>query len=127
MELNNLIDIKENQLLKLDKKLLEILLKDKTTGKNILWATDNYLSHGSFYAPEREIHIEQITSRNGNIIKPRIEKSKTEQTLFETLTISTECEGCKKGNSQKHNGIYCKIKDWKTGKTVRFVDLTEGK
>ena len=36
MELNNLIDIKENQLLKLDKKLLEILLKDKTTGKNIL-------------------------------------------------------------------------------------------
>ena len=79
MELNNLIDIKENQLLKLDKKLLEILLKDKTTGKNILWATDNYLSHGSFYAPEREIHIEQITSRNGNIIKPRIEKSKTEQ------------------------------------------------
>ena len=328
MKLDNLIDIKENQLLKLDKKLLEILLKDKTTGKNILWATDNYLSHGSFYAPEKEIHIELITSRNGNIIKPRIEKSKSEQqkrvrqkaevftpswicnaqnnlldnawfgkdspfntedeinktwqastekisfsnernktwqdyvkatrieitcgeapyitsrydavtgeyiavqnriglldrklrivnenietqeewlewakiavqnvygfdwqgdnvllarenvlftvaehyqykfddgfeikeliefakiivwniwqmdglkfvvpnscctetkteaTLFESIIVSTECEGCKKGNNQKHNGIYCKVKDWKNGKAIRFVDLVERK
>lgn len=36
------IDIKENDLLKIDRSLLEILLKDKTTGKNIIWATDNY-------------------------------------------------------------------------------------
>ena len=42
------IDIKENDLLKIDRSLLEILLKDKTTGKNIIWATDNYSKYGSF-------------------------------------------------------------------------------
>lgn len=43
------IDIKENQLLKIDQELLEILLQDKTTGKNIIWATDNYISHGDSF------------------------------------------------------------------------------
>lgn len=33
------IDIREDYLLKKD-NLLEILLQDKTTGKNIRWATD---------------------------------------------------------------------------------------
>ena len=73
------IDIKENDLLKIDRSLLEILLKDKTTGKNIIWATDNYSKYGFSYSAEKEIKIELITSRHGGIIKPRIEKSKTEQ------------------------------------------------
>ena len=73
------IDIKENDLLKIDRSLLEILLKDKTTGKNIIWATDNYSKYGELYNSEKEIKIELITSRHGGIIKPRIEKSKTEQ------------------------------------------------
>ena len=73
------IDIKENELLKIDPELLAILLKDKTTGKNIIWATDNYSKFGFSYATEKEIKIELITSHHGGIIKPRIEKSKTEQ------------------------------------------------
>ena len=74
-----IIDVKENQLLKIDENLLPILLKDKTTGRNILWATDNYLQHGSEYAPDKPICVNLITSRHGNVIKPRIEKSKSEQ------------------------------------------------
>lgn len=50
-------------------------------------------------------------------------ETKTEETLFETIVVSTECEGCKKGKPLKHNGIYCKIKDWDTHRTLRFVDL----
>ena len=73
------IDIKENDLLRIDPELLSILLKDKTTGKNIIWATDNYSKYGFSYSVEKEIKIELITSRHGGIIKPRIEKSKTEQ------------------------------------------------
>ena len=73
------IDIKENDLLKIDPELLELLLKDKTTGNNIIWATDNYSKYGSPYSAEKEIKIELITSRHGGIIKPRVEKSKTEQ------------------------------------------------
>lgn len=73
------IDIKENDLLKIDRSLLEILLQDKTTGKNIIWATDNYSKYGELYTSEKEIKIELITSRHDGIIKPRVEKSKEER------------------------------------------------
>ena len=73
------IDIKENDLLKIDRSLLEILLQDKTTGKNIIWATDNDSKYGELYTSEKEIKVELTTSRHGGIKKPRIEKSKTEQ------------------------------------------------
>ena len=73
------IDIKENDLFKIDRSLLEILLKDKTTEKNIIWATDNYSKYGELYTSEKEIKIELITSRHGGVIKPRVEKSKEER------------------------------------------------
>lgn len=73
------IDIKENRILKLDKDLLPILLKDKTSGNNLLWATDNYEKHGSQYDSDKYITVELITGHNGNIIKPRTQKSKQEQ------------------------------------------------
>lgn len=79
MLLEKTIDIKENKLLKIDSDLLSILLKDKTTGGNIIWATDNYSKYGSDYSSDKEIKIELITSRHGGIIKPRVEKSKEEQ------------------------------------------------
>lgn len=75
----NCIDIKENELLKIDKELLELLLQDKTTGRNIIWATGNYTKHGAQYAFEKPILVELVTSRSGSIIKPRTQKSKTEQ------------------------------------------------
>ena len=76
-ELN--IDIKENEILKIDADLLEILLKDKTTGKNILWATDNYRKYGEKYNADQQIKIDLITGDNGSIIRPRVAKSKAEQ------------------------------------------------
>lgn len=79
MDKSSCIDIKENDLLKIDKELLAILLKDKTTGKNIIWATDNYTKYGSAYNQDKEIKIDLITGYHGNIIRPRISKSKEEQ------------------------------------------------
>ena len=52
------IDIKENDLLKIDRSLLDILLKDKTTGNNIIWATDNYSTYGFSYSAEEISFIE---------------------------------------------------------------------
>ena len=40
------IDIKENYIDQLDSNLLAILLLDKSSGKNIIWATDNYSDRG---------------------------------------------------------------------------------
>jgi hypothetical protein len=76
------IDIREDYLLKED-HLLEILLQDKTTGSNILWATDSYDSNGHLFAPTANITTDLITGTLGSIIQPRALKSKTEQ-LYRT-------------------------------------------
>jgi len=74
------IDIREDYLLKKD-KLLEILLQDKTTGKNILWATDSYETMGELFAQLAPITTDLVTGKNGNLIQPRAIKSKEEQLL----------------------------------------------
>jgi hypothetical protein len=74
------IDIREDYLLKKD-DLLDILLQDKTTGKNILWATDSYEQKGKKYAPLAPITSDLVTGKNGKLIQPRAAKSKEEQLL----------------------------------------------
>ena len=73
------VDIKENYIYELDDKLLEILLKDRSSNKNIIWATDNYSLRGKGYYPHDHIALKSITRRNGLVIKPRVKKSKKEQ------------------------------------------------
>lgn len=73
------IDVKENYILQIDNKLLELLLRDRTTGTNIRWATSNYEQNGRGYREKDPILVPNITGKNGNIIKPRTEKSKATQ------------------------------------------------
>ena len=77
---NHNIDIREDYLLKKD-DLLEILLQDKTTGKNILWATDSYEAKGKKFAPPAPITTDLVTGKYGSLIQPRAVKSKEEQLL----------------------------------------------
>ncbi len=56
-------------------EVLFILLSDRTTGKNILWATDDYASISS----KSPIKLSQITGSYSDRIKPRIQKQKEEQ------------------------------------------------
>lgn len=77
--MSNKVDIKENCIYKLDKKLLEILLKDHSSNKNIIWATDNYELRGKGYYFSDHITLKAITGRNGLVIKPRVKKSKKEK------------------------------------------------
>ena len=76
---NNTIDIKENYIFKLDNELLAILLQDHSSKQNIIWATDNYAPRGFGFQPHDQITIQSITGHNGNVIKPRTEKSEKEQ------------------------------------------------
>lgn len=73
----NKIDIIEKEFNNKFPGILEILLLDRTSKKNIIWASNNYLRHG--YNPNDHISIESITKRKSRIIKPRINKSQTEQ------------------------------------------------
>lgn len=78
---SELVDVKENNLINIDNEILSILLKDRTTNKNIIWATDNYESHGPGYFFSEEITPQKITSYYGRIIRPRVKKSKSEQEI----------------------------------------------
>lgn len=40
------------------------------------------------------------------------EETIEENTIFDCITTTVECEGCKTGNPLLHNGVYCKIRDW---------------
>lgn len=70
------IDILENEILKQYPEVLEILLRDHTTQKNIFWATDNYENLGKDYHFDAQILPELITGENGSIIMPRVQKDK---------------------------------------------------
>lgn len=72
-------DVQENLIVRMDKDLLAGLLMDRSTGKNIIWATSDYADLGEGYQENDEITIEAITGANGEIIKPRSVKSKEEQ------------------------------------------------
>lgn len=68
------IDILENEIVNLSPQILRELLSDKSSGKNIVWATNNYEAYGEFYKSESEIVPELITGENGFIIQPRVSK-----------------------------------------------------
>jgi hypothetical protein len=52
------------------------------------------------------------------------EKEIISQNLFEEEVIDVQkCKGCENNDIYKHNGIYCKIKDWTTGEVLKFVSL----
>lgn len=73
------VDISENELLRNDEELLMTLLKDRTTGHNILWATDDYLAHGEAYAAGKSMELSLITGEKGIMIQPRVKKNASEQ------------------------------------------------
>ena len=79
---NKNIDIREDYLAKKG-NLLEILLEDKTTLKNIIWATDSYEKKGKMFAPKSEIKTELVTCDFNTLIQPRAVKCKEEQ-LYRT-------------------------------------------
>ncbi|MFZ4796292.1 MAG: restriction endonuclease subunit M [Bacteroidia bacterium] len=73
------VDILENDILESYAEVLEILLRDHTTQKNIFWATYNYKDLGTAYQFFLHILPELITGANGNIIMPRVKKDKVLQ------------------------------------------------
>ena len=72
------IDIKES-ILRRKGDLLDTLLLDRTTGKNIIWATDSYQRYGKEFGPKKRMKPELVTGAYNKLIQPRAAKSLTEQ------------------------------------------------
>lgn len=69
------IDRKENFIKHLDGALLSFLLKDRSSGKNLIWATDTYMRFGAGFGPQDRITQKRITGKRGCMILPRVEKT----------------------------------------------------
>ena len=93
---------------------------------------------------ELDLLRDKLVSAEGNVCDLLCETQKKheetihETTLFDERTYVRPCEGCQNDDPLKHNGIYCKIRDWgifendhkdKNGKIgkercdIRFVDI----
>ena len=58
-------------------QVLSALLLDRTTGRNILWATEDY----SPISAKSQIKVSQLIGKNSDFIKPRVQKEKEAQAL----------------------------------------------
>ena len=77
-------------------EVVETLLLDHTTGRNIFWATHDYEELGSEYSYHSPILPHLVTGERGRVIRPRVLKSKEEQTgrakeMAEVFTPSWLC------------------------------------
>ena len=70
------IDVDEG---KWKKEIIETLLIDRTTNRNIIWGTDDYEILGREYDSHYPILYSLITGKNSNVIQPRILKTKESQ------------------------------------------------
>ena len=71
----NLIDLNHYAV----KATLKTLLQDKTTKKNIIWATTSYADKGPEYQDTKQIQIGLLTGLNPIDLQPRVLKSLEEQ------------------------------------------------
>jgi hypothetical protein len=90
---HNSVDILESDF---QPDVLEQLLRDHTTKRNIFWATHDYEHLGEGYQYFDTIQPERITGENGLIVKPRVLKTKEQQTdrskdMAEVFTPSWVC------------------------------------
>ena len=78
MAYNADIDILENTL-RHKGVLLDVLLSNIDTKRNIIWATDSYLRFGKTFSPKKPISPDLVTGIYGKMIQPRAAKSVAEQ------------------------------------------------
>lgn len=74
---DNAVDILENEL---PTDVLNLLLRDHTTGRNIFWATHDYEQLGKGYEYHSVLTPKLITDGNEMVVSPRVRKSKEQQT-----------------------------------------------
>lgn len=73
------LGVNKTAIASIDLGLLDILLKDRTTGKNIIWGTTDYALLGKEYEAGREILPPLITGEFSKLIQPRISKAHTQR------------------------------------------------
>ena len=123
--MNFIIDISEE---KWDKEIMEILLLDRTTMRNIIWATEEYRELGDLYNSKYPIEYEQITGNNINVIQPRVLKSKKNKLIRTKLKaeVFTPSWICNIQNNLIDNAWFMKSNVFNSEKEKSW-EVTKGK
>jgi hypothetical protein len=126
----NEIDIRESKLSRTG-NLLDILLIDRTTSKNIIWATDSYELHGQKFSPDKQITLSLIMGKHDRLIQPRATKNIKEQQrrtkekaeVFTPLNIVE-----KMNNSVNASGEFSRINknNWQEYVRQVWIEITCG-
>lgn len=69
--LNRLIDLNAYPI----QPVLRILLRDRTTGENIIWATNNYEKLGNTYHSAATMRLKDLVKLDKSVIQPRVYKT----------------------------------------------------
>ena len=106
--------------------VLAILLRDHTTGKNIFWATHDYEALGSEYDYHAEIQPHLITGEHSRVVRPRVLKSKENQTdrskdMAEVFTPSWICNA---QNDLVDNALFSPLGESERGSWQDYVQTT---
>lgn len=112
-----LIDIEDG----LIKPLLDLLLKDKTTGENIIWATDTY----SDFEEKDHMNGKDILLHS-EMIRPRVEKSLDDQKTRtkKKAEVFTPTWVCNRMNDNIDKSS--KTKTWKEYVDLKVLEITCG-
>ncbi|MEE1421428.1 MAG: hypothetical protein UF218_07045, partial [Eggerthellaceae bacterium] len=62
--------------------VLDVLLADRSTEQNIIWATSAYEKLGDGFGEYDQIKIDQITGEHAELIKRRAQKDKDQKTAL---------------------------------------------
>ena len=106
--------------------LLKMLLIDRTTKKNIIWATNDYNALGEEYSARSEIKIELITGNNSKIIQPRFLKSDQHKKnrVRDKAEIFTPAWICNEQNNLIDQSL--NTSDWRSYVEANFLEITCG-
>lgn len=118
-------DVMEKRLINVEdvliKPLLSLLLKDKTTGENIIWATDTYSNF-----KEKDHMNEEDILLHSEMIRPRVEKSLDEQKsrTKKKAEVFTPTWVCNRMNDNIDKNS--KTKTWKEYVDLKALEITCG-
>ena len=89
------ISMLERDILEWDipEEVLAVLLKDRTTGRNLIWATDDYAGRGKGFAASDEIQIGQIIDKNNPVIRPRVDVGFRRVSRHQEVGVRDVCKG----------------------------------
>lgn len=79
MQQTNNIDVIEQDIADYSHQLLDILLVDRTTGGNIIWASADYSHMGELFEAKKQIVPNLIIGGNTRLIQPRTAKAQSSQ------------------------------------------------